>query len=243
MSNSWKFFWIIEVLFLIATLWQISTDEGLLVATILGIVLLYFAQRKSPKTAFRNFLFVFGFILLAVSLLSTVYMWVALVFAVLFFGLRGVELSGLSFFQAERNSKKKIKMIQTEEPVKNGGRRFKRSWFGNERIGQNRYEWDDINFSIVSGDTLVDLGATLLPKKDNVVIIRKGLGRTRILVPLGVGIVFEHSALYGELTFADEHYRVRNESFKLYSEDYDTQERRLKIVTNVLFGDVEVIRI
>ena len=47
--------------------------------------------------------------------------------------------------------------------------------FANERIGNNIYEWDDINIDLISGDTIIDLGNTLLPKEDNIIIIRKGL--------------------------------------------------------------------
>lgn len=43
--------------------------------------------------------------------------------------------------------------------------------------------------AILAGDTIVDLGNTLLPKEDSIVIVRKGFGRTRILVPYGIGIL------------------------------------------------------
>ncbi|HAP6950980.1 TPA: cell wall-active antibiotics response protein, partial [Enterococcus faecium] len=33
------------------------------------------------------------------------------------------------------------------------------------------------------------------------------------------------------------------EQIKIYSSDYDENPRRLKIITNTLIGDVEVIRI
>jgi predicted membrane protein len=119
----------------------------------------------------------------------------------------------------------------------------KQNWIGNDRIGTQVFEWDDINVAILAGDTIVDLGNTLLPKEDSVVIVRKGFGRTRILVPYGIGILFEHATLYGKVDFDEDTQVLRNETIKIYSEDYDESPRRLKIVTNTLVGDVEVIRV
>ncbi|MGC3124522.1 cell wall-active antibiotics response protein LiaF, partial [Enterococcus faecalis] len=78
----------------------------------------------------------------------------------------------------------------------------------NERIGNNIYESDDINIDLISGDTIIDLGNTLLPKVDNIIIIRKGFGRTRILVPLGVAFLLEHSTFYGTVRFEEEKYQL-----------------------------------
>lgn len=119
----------------------------------------------------------------------------------------------------------------------------KQSWIGNDRIGTQVFEWDDINVAILAGDTIVDLGNTLLPKEDSIVIVRKGFGRTRILVPYGIGILFEHATLYGKVEFDEETQVLRNETIKMYSEDYDESPRRLKVITNTLVGDVEVIRV
>ena len=58
---------------------------------------------------------------------------------------------------------------------------------------------NDLNAIGLTGDINIEslgtplLGNTLLPKEDNIIIIRKGFGRTRILVPLGVAILLEHS--------------------------------------------------
>ena len=60
---------------------------------------------------------------------------------------------------------------------------------------------------------------------------------------MGVAVVLEHSTFYGNVRFEDEKYHLKNESLKLYSNDFDTNNRRLKIITNSLLGDVEVIRV
>ena len=87
--------------------------------------------------------------------------------------------------------------------------RKRQQLFGNQRIGNDVYEWDDINIAVISGDTIIDLGNTLLPKDDNIVIVRKGIGRTRILVPLGVAIRLEHATLVGNVLFEEEQFSLK----------------------------------
>lgn len=134
-------------------------------------------------------------------------------------------------------------MVETIEPENKNGRRFKRKWFGNQRIGDTVYEWDDINMTIISGDTLVDLGNTLLPKEDNVILIRKAFGRTRLLVPVGIGVMIEHSALTGNVKLDNQVIKLKNDAVKVYSDDYSQTQRRLKVVSTTFVGDLEVIRI
>ena len=166
-----------------------------------------------------------------------------LIFAIVFVGLKGIEVSGIDPSKNAFWKKKQITIVEGQEPEAHSGTKVKQSLFGNERIGNQVFEWDDINLLSISGDTIIDLGNTILPKRDNVVLVRKGVGRTRILVPLGVGIMVEHATFAGDLIFEGEQNTLRNESLKVYSEDYDDNPRRIKIITSTFLGDVEVIRI
>ena len=151
-------------------------------------------------------------------------------------------MDSFNFQQAPWNEKE-IVVVETTDSLPKNAKRFKRNWLGNERIGNTIYEWDDINFSIFMGDTIIDLGNTILPKNESYIVIRKGFGKTRILVPNGIGIMIEHSAVKGKITFEEQQYILENESVKLYSKHYEDQARTLKIITNVLVGDLEVIAI
>lgn len=244
MNSSWKFFFIIEALLLILAGYQLINNPAAIVFLTLAVINLLYALKKSIKTSFNQFQLIVSLVVIGLILLiSSPMIWIMMIFAVVFIGLKGVEVSGVELFQNAPWRKKHMLMVETAESEPKNGRRFKRPWIGNQRIGSNVYEWDDINFTIISGDTIIDLGNTLLPKTDNVIMIRKGFGRTRVLVPVGIGIVLEHSTLLGNVIFEDEFFRIKNESLKVYSQDYDDNNRRLKIVTSTLMGDVEVIRI
>ncbi|BAO06476.1 hypothetical protein EMQU_0919 [Enterococcus mundtii QU 25] len=242
MNSSWRFFIVVEALLLIFVVWQIVNNVELLLLVLFGIFNIYLALRKSPRSGFQNFQFVLGGLVIFFSLINSPALWIMAVFAVLFIGLKGVEISGIDLTKNAFWRKKQIIMVQTEQVKSHNNERKKQQLFGNQRIGNDVYEWDDINISLLSGDTIIDLGNTLLPKDDNIVIVRKGIGRTRILVPLGIAISLEHATLVGNVQFEEEQFALKNESIKIYSNDYDENPRRLKIITNTLLGDIEVIR-
>ena len=187
-----------------------------------------------------------GGILVLIALLSTSAIWFMLIFAILFFVfIVNKPLSTINFSNFENVpwQDKDIIIVETAKSLPKNGKRFKRNWLGNERIGNTVYEWDDINFTIFMGDTIIDLGNTLLPKDESYVIVRKGFGKTRILVPAGIGVMIEHSAFKGKVYFENDAFALNNESVKLYSQQYDENTRKIKLITTVLIGDLEVITI
>ncbi|MBO0431568.1 cell wall-active antibiotics response protein LiaF [Enterococcus sp. DIV0660C] len=243
MNSSLRFFFVVETLLLLFAVWQIVNNTEILIFVVFGILNIYLALRKKPRKKFQKFQLILGSLILFFSLISSPALWLMLIFAVLFIGLKGVEISGIDLTKNAFWRKKQMMMIQTEQLKSHNNERTKQQLIGNQRIGSDVYEWDDINIAIASGDTIIDLGNTLLPKDDNIVIVRKGVGRTRILVPLGIAISLEHATLFGNVYFEEEQFSLKNESIKIYSNDYDENPRRLKIITNTLLGDVEVIRV
>ncbi|MDY3024718.1 MAG: cell wall-active antibiotics response protein LiaF, partial [Streptococcus hyovaginalis] len=88
----------------------------------------------------------------------------------------------------------------------------------------------------------IDLSKVILRNQDNVVLIRKIYGPTKIVVPIDVSVSLTVSSIYGAVTFFDDpSYDLRNETIKLRSDDYDSSSRSVKIVINNLAGDTEVV--
>ena len=242
MKNPWRFFWIGEALLFLLAVWQIINNPPLLILLGLGILSVYASFRR-PNGKRKNFTLIAGGLMILISLLNSVALWLMLVFGVLFIGLKGAEISGFNFSKHSFWKKKQMIMVETTDPESHQGKRKKQQWFGNERIGNTVYEWNDINLSVLSGDTIIDLGNTILPKNDSIVLIRKGFGRTRILIPTGIGIQLNHAAFAGDVIFEESKIELRNEKITMYSSDYDNSPRKLKIVSNTLLGDLEVIRV
>ena len=114
-------------------------------------------------------------------------------------------------------------------------------WFGDDSEGKKVFEWDDKNFTKMMGDTFFDLGNTILPKKENTIIIRKGFGDTKVIVPKDVALSLDISLTLGKLVIDTEEYDLKNETIKWQSKDYQSSLRKLRIVANTLVGEVEVI--
>lgn len=244
MKNNWKWFLLIESLLMILALYQLINNVFILGIFAIGSWLI-FLDRGKQKRRKRTYLLV-GVFLTLFALLSLGGFWYMLIVAVIFFymnyGKVVSKMDAFNFQQAPWHEKEMF-IVETTDSLPKNAKRFKRNWLGNERIGSLIYEWDDINFSIFMGDTIIDLGNTILPKNESYIVIRKGFGKTRILVPNGIGIMIEHSAIKGKIAFEEKHYILDNESIKMYSNQYEDQARKLKIITNVLVGDLEVIAI
>lgn len=55
--------------------------------------------------------------------------------------------------------------------------------------------------------------------------------------------MIEHSAIRGKISFEGDSYTLKNETVKMYSDQYEESIRKIKIITNVLIGDIEVIEV
>ncbi|MDR0921378.1 MAG: cell wall-active antibiotics response protein LiaF [Lactobacillales bacterium] len=238
-----KLFVMIEGLLSLGALISIVQTHSLLFFAVIGILFTVYGAGSKRKNSFKKFVLILGLIILSVILLSNFFIWAMLIVLLVFIG----GFSDVSKFPLSKKSVKwkdpEMRIIETEEAQPKNGRRQKWQWVGNQNFGSNVYEWDDINIQILAGDTIIDLGNTLLPKEDSVILVRKGIGRTRILVPIGVGVHLEFSSLAGSVDFDKEKMQLKNESVSLFSTDYDETTRHLKIAVSTLVGDIEVISV
>ncbi|EOT47056.1 MULTISPECIES: cell wall-active antibiotics response protein LiaF [Enterococcus] len=239
MKNSWKFFWIVSSILVIASLWQLVQRIDLLMLLVLGSFIVYFGSKRKHKRMWQ----IIGGLLVLNGLINTSSVVFLMIFVVIFLGLKGFELTQAAFFTKQWFGKKEIKIIESQPPNPHNQTITKKPFIGDQRIGTKIYEWDDISLSLFSGDTIIDLGNTLLPKKDNVIIVRKFFGKTRILVPTGIEVMVQHQALLGKVSFDEQTVELHNEEYTAYSQAYDEGIRRIKILSQSAIGDLEVIRI
>jgi lia operon protein LiaF len=238
----WRIFLIVEAILLITLGWQLFSHVPSLVFLVLGGLSLHIAIKSKQRRFLTSFFGLFGILSIAITLLTNPTIWLMVIVAI-FFALT----QGYDWHAQEKHlrwlpwHKKAFHAVKTCEPEMHAGDVAQTSWFGNQTIGNDVFEWNDINLVLAAGDTIVDLGNTLLPKADNTIVIRKGIGRTRILVPIGTAVMLDHTALVGSVTFNNKQYKMGNTALKLYSKDYDENPRRIKLLTNVLIGDLEVI--
>ena len=124
-------------------------------------------------------------------------------------------------------------------------KREKNRWFGNLHhfSSYQTCRFDDINLFRLMGKDTIHLEHVILSNHDNVIILRKLVGTTRIIVPVDVEVSLSANSLYGDLTFFDQSKRaLRNEQFHQETRDYLKSPKSVKILLTTMVGDVEVVR-
>lgn len=243
MMNSWRFYIVVNILLVILSLWQIVGDIDLTIFLLLGSLSLFLHYTRRKKGKNINLLLWIGCVFIFISLINSYAFWLILIFNVLFLALKGFEFADIDFSSLFFWRKKQIIMVATKEPEKQPEPITRQKYFGSQNIGNQVYAWDDINLSVLAGDTIIDLGNTLLPKKQNIILLRKVFGRTRILVPQGICLEIQHVAFRGDLHVDNTVYSLNQEQIIIQETLYTESERKLKLISNVFIGDVEVIRI
>lgn len=121
----------------------------------------------------------------------------------------------------------------------------KNRWFGNLHHFSSHQicRFDDINLFRLMGKDTIHLEHVILTNHDNVIILRKIVGTTRIIVPVDVEVSLSVNSLYGDLIFLDQPKRaLRNEQYHQETRDYLKSPKSVKIFLTTMVGDVEVVR-
>ncbi|SDM49578.1 cell wall-active antibiotics response protein LiaF [Sediminibacillus halophilus] len=121
---------------------------------------------------------------------------------------------------------------------------FTNKWFGRQKTSSGAYEWQDVNIQTGIGDSIIDMNNTVLPKGESVILIRNLFGNIEIQVPYEVEITIIHSALFGSAEILDyKEKQMWNKVIHLETENYQHAKQKVKIVTSMLAGKIEVKRV
>ena len=121
---------------------------------------------------------------------------------------------------------------------------FDHKLFGDQHTYDTAYAWRDINIHGGFGDRVIDLSNTVLPNDTAVISIRHIFGHIEIYVPYEVEVSIHHSAVFGRANIlGTHHHRLMNETLSYKTAQYDLKQPRVKIITSLISGDIEVKRI
>ncbi|MGT2912056.1 cell wall-active antibiotics response protein LiaF [Streptococcus cameli] len=227
-----QFFILIEVLLMVLAVFNILADEGSRGILLFAVVLLLIRHFLGSKEI--DFLLVSAATLfLVVFVLNPYFMLGMLLLAVYMM---------VNFFSRYEKQNQYTHVVLDQESVE--AKREKSRWFGNQNHSQDQYGFEDINLIRLFGNDIVDLDETVLVGRDNIVMIRKTFGKTKIIVPIDVEVSLHATSLYGQVRFLGmSAWDLRNEQFSIASPHYKDSHKRVKIVVNCFFGDVEVVRV
>lgn len=182
----------------------------------------------------NNLLLTAGFWLLFLIFMLNPYVVVAIILAILYILIN-------YFSQVKQKNRRALIQFQEDElsvdVVPN-------QWIGDqEPLKRTRYTFDDINIIRLSGNDTFDLNEVIISGCDNHIMLRKLYGPTKIIVPVDVDVHLNVACVYGSVTFFDyPEYDLRNETVKLVENSYHKSTKTVKLVINVIAGDVEVKR-
>lgn len=156
--------------------------------------------------------------------------------------LLGLAYIVVNFFSRYEKKNQYTHIVLDEQTV--SIQKKKNQWIGSQQHAQDWHGFEDINLVRLVGNDVIDLDQAVLVGRDNVVVLRKTLGQTKIILPIDIEVSLTVSSLYGRVRFLDlSYWDLRNECVVLASPGYREAHKRVKVVVNCLYGDVEVVRI
>ncbi|MGF2615011.1 cell wall-active antibiotics response protein [Rossellomorea vietnamensis] len=235
-----RFSWIL-LIGIIMLLFEMSFyDGGVVFFLIITFGCIYAGRKRLPSSSGKA-LFWFGIIGLSLTILNTM--------AFRFFLLALLVMVILKFAESKKKPDRvEPEIKQTfndgEAPVYIKKSTMQNVWFGRQQTPGHVYEWNDINIQGGIGDTVIDLGNTVLPKGTSVISVRHILGNIVIMVPYDIEVSVHHNGLAGAVSIFDSvEPKSFNQSIYYQSSDYDTAPQKVKIITALAVGDLEVKRI
>ncbi|RLQ93082.1 cell wall-active antibiotics response protein LiaF [Falsibacillus albus] len=204
--------------------------------------LIYLGKKKKDNGNKRNLFFWIGIIILIVT-----------IFNLVTFRLLIIAIIGYAVIQFAK-SKQEPKVIKPKINLEKKPRSneaiyiktpyFKNQWFGSQATVDHPFEWEDINIQAGVGDTIIDLSNTVLPNGEAVIFIKNLIGNIKILVPYETEISIRHSVVAGASTiFQHQEHSSFNHTVHFQTEGYEQAEQKVKVITSLLVGNIEVKRV
>lgn|SRR5690554_1562859 len=155
----------------------------------------------------------------------------------------------LRVYYLSRHDPEKIKPLffettESDESLIEGKSLLPQQLFTKRMTPDHPYPWQDVHIAGIVGDTIIDLTEAFLPdEEDSVISIRHGFGNIIIYVPYELEVSVNHSTLLGQVSVFNKNYGfIVNETIHTKTEHFHDTTKRLKIMTSVLSGNLEVVR-
>lgn len=228
--KKFQFFLLVECLLLAMGIMTILADD--LSSFILILVLILLALRFYNQDTRNNFLLTVSLLLLFLIFMLNPYIILAV--------LLGIAYIVINHFSQVKKKNRFALIRFKEEQI--DVKQVKNQWIGAASYESDYYSFEDINIIRMSGNDTIDLTNVIVTGMDNVIVIRKIFGNTKILVPIDVAVTLDVSSIYASVDFFDlQEYDLRNESIKL-GKATGKSLKKVKIIISTIAGNVEVVR-
>ncbi|MGT2768663.1 cell wall-active antibiotics response protein LiaF [Streptococcus ictaluri] len=228
--KKFQFFLLVECMLLAMGIMTILAND--LSSFILILVLILLALRFYNQDSRNNFLLTVSLLLLFLIFMLNPYIIMAVLLGIVYIFIN-------HFSQVKKKNRfALIRFAQENIAVK----QVKNQWIGAANYESDYYYFEDINIIRISGNDTIDLTNVIVTGMDNVIIIRKIFGNTKLLVPIDVAVTLDVSSIYASVDFFEtQEYDLRNESIKL-GQPEENALKKVKIIVTTIAGNVEVAR-
>ncbi|WP_374720833.1 cell wall-active antibiotics response protein LiaF [Peribacillus tepidiphilus] len=232
--------WILIIGVILLLLEVTFFNGGLIFSLLFSGVLIYFGKKRWNKT-FGKILFWIGIISALVTVLNMMTFKFFLI-AILIFIVIQFSQSKKNPILFQPDFEKDTTFVR--EQILKKPLIFRNMLFGRQKTPEEVYEWQDVNIQVGVGDTIVDLSNTMLPKGESVICVRNILGSVQVLVPYDLEVRVVHSTLVGSaVIFQMQEPQILNQALQFETAGYETADQKIKIVTSMVVGSLEVKRI
>lgn len=232
------------IVFISLTIFEIFSNKYLIFLMMIGFFFILLKDNFSRKH---------GKLFLSLGLLSFTFLLFSsrffIIFLVLLFLLfinknpKIISLISKVFSdRKQENVDNEFIIVNFDHKKANPGKIKKNKWIDiNLEGSESIYSWEDINVTKLIGNITFDLGKTLLPREENIILIRQAIGKVKILIPEETAVSIDFSVSIGRIILDSTEYSLVNENFTWHSTNYYSRDRKIKIVSNLLIGELEVI--
>jgi len=232
--------WIIMIAIILLLIEIVFYNKVLIFSVVIFGIMVYFGWRNFHRSV-GKILFWVGIVFLVFTIINMM--------AVRFIIVIGVALILWEYYKSTKDP------VQWDYPDFSPGEQstsetllkmkpfFQQRFWGDQVTSQSSYEWHDVNIQGAFGDRVLDLSNTVLPD-DSFISIRHGVGNIEIYVPYEVEVSIHHSSLLGRANLLGQyHMRLFNHQLSYQTTNYHREKPRVKIITSMVSGNIEVKRI
>jgi lia operon protein LiaF len=218
-------------------------DGGLIFALLIGAGCIYYGRKRLYKT-FGKLLFWFGIVFIFLTILNMFTIKFLLVAILVYVLIQVIQSKNKPDYIKPEIIEDSIGKLQTGETIIKRSPLFTNSMFGHKKTPEHVYEWNDINIQGIYGDTVIDLSNTVLPKGESLITMRHLVGNVTVFIPYDLEVSVNQSALIGSSTVFEHHDdRFINQTIIFQTPNYESSEQKIKLITSMMLGNLEVKRI
>ncbi|UII56480.1 cell wall-active antibiotics response protein LiaF [Cytobacillus spongiae] len=233
--------WIMVVGVIILLFEIVFISPGLIFSILVAVGFTYIGRQRLPRTSGKIFFWggVVFLIIIVFDMLAFKFLLLALLgYLVIQFATSKGQPERIRPIVKEPNQAELVDTFIKSKPL------FENFLFGEKKTPDYVYEWNDINIQAGIGDTVIDLGYTVLPKGETVIFIRNFVGKVQVYVPYDLEVCVNHSVIAGTTTVFDYHQsNMINQNLHIQTAGFDRATQKIKIFTSFFVGDLEVKRV